>query len=123
MKGKKQYGVWMDTQSATVVGRENIDEGDFKVIATEKVTSRGGNSNENAANNTEKTDQQKFFKEILSHMQNVEELHVTGTGQIQENLINYLSETPQYKNTQTTHCTSNKMSDEKLVEFFTEKFN
>jgi hypothetical protein len=56
-------------------------------------------------------------------MQNLEELHVTGTGQVQEQFIRYLTETPQFKNTIAKQSTSNKMSDEKLIEFISEKFN
>jgi stalled ribosome rescue protein Dom34 len=83
----------------------------------------GSNSNENTANNLEQGMQQKFFKEIAAHMQNVEEVHVTGTGTAQEQFIRFLSETPQFKNTVSKESTSNKMSDEKLIEFFADKFN
>jgi hypothetical protein len=50
-------------------------------------------------------------------MQNAEEVHVTGTGTFQEQFIHYLAETAQYKNTVARECTSNKMSDKRLVEF------
>ena len=122
-KTKKQFGLWIDSQNATVVGRKNVDTGDFVVLAHAKNAGRESNSNENAANNAEKTLRQKFFKEISSHIQNVEEIHVTGTGDIQEQFINYLAETPQFKNTAAKESTSNKMSDEKLVEYIAEKFN
>jgi hypothetical protein len=55
-------------------------------------------------------------------MQNADEVHATGTGTIQEQFIHYLADTPQFKNTVTTECTSNKMSDERLVEFIAGKF-
>jgi hypothetical protein len=32
-----------------------------------------------------------------------------------------MEETPQFKNTKTTECTSNKMSDERLLEFMAGK--
>ncbi len=70
----------MDSNHAIIVGREQVDSGDFVIIAHAKNNSHGGNSNENAANNAEKTLQQKFFKEISSHMQNLDEVYVTGTG-------------------------------------------
>ena len=73
-KNKKQFGVWMDSHNATIVGRENIDAGSFVVIAHIKNKNQGSNSNENASNNSERTLQQKFFKEIGSHMQNVDEV-------------------------------------------------
>ncbi len=55
-------------------------------------------------------------------MQNAEEVHLTGTGTSQEQLMHFMKETPQFKNTITTESTSNKMSDEKLVEFIAAKF-
>ena len=65
--------------------------------------------------------QGKFFKEISSHLVNATHVHVTGTGQAQEKFIRYLSETPQYKNVDTSESTSNKMSEDRLVEFMQEK--
>ena len=55
-------------------------------------------------------------------MQNAEEVHVTGTGTIQEQFIHYLADTPQFKNTVAKETTSNKMSDENLIKFIAEKF-
>ena len=122
-KNKKQFGVWMDSHHATIVGREDVTTGNFKVLGHVKNSGPGSNSNENAANNLEKQLIGKFFKEITGYMQNIDEIQVTGTGQIQEQFINYLAETPQYKNVVATESTSNKMSDEKLVEFVSGKFN
>ena len=56
-------------------------------------------------------------------MQNATQVHLTGTGTSQEQFMRYLSETPQFKNTKTSESTSNKMSDEKLLEFMAEKLN
>ena len=122
-KNKKQFGIWMDSKHATVVGRQNIDNGDFVVLGHVKNEGAGSNSNENKANNLEKTLQQKFFKEITALMQNVEEVLVTGTGTEQEQFISYLSETPQFKNTVAKESTANKMDDEKLVKFISEQYN
>ena len=122
-KNKKQFGVWMDSHNATIIGREQVDAGNFVIIAHTKNNSQGSNSNENASNNSEKTLQQKFFKEIGSHMQNVEEIYVTGTGKEQEQFIRFLAETPQFKNVVAKESTSNKMSDEKLLEYMTAYFN
>jgi len=96
---------------------------EFSVLGHASNPGADANSNENAAHNQEKTLQNKFFKEITSHMQNAEEVHVTGTGTAQEQFIHYLAETPQFKNTVARECTSNKMSDERLVEFISGKFN
>ncbi|MEO6915173.1 MAG: hypothetical protein ABI151_05485 [Chitinophagaceae bacterium] len=122
-KNKKQFGVWMDSQHATIVGREDIDTGSFVVLGHSSNSGAESNSSEYAANNQERTLLAKFFKEITSYMPNVDEVHVTGTGTAQEQFIKYLGETPQYKNATAEESTSNKMSDEKLVEYFSSKFN
>ena len=94
----------------------------FVVIGYAENSGPGSNSNENASNNLEKNLLNKFFKKINSFMPNVDEIHVTGTGQIQEQYIHQLAETPQYKNVISKESTANKMSDEKLIEFISGKF-
>lgn len=121
-KNKKQFGVWLDTQHATIVGRKENEDGNFEILAHEKVVIRENNKNESAANNSEITELHKYFKNITAHMQNVDEIHVTGTGTVQEQFIKYLSEIPQYKNSVAKESTSNKMSDEKLIEYISAQF-
>ncbi len=123
MSNKKQFGIWMDSRQATIAGKQDIDEGDFIILDHAKNDGPDGNSNENAFNNQEITLTQKFFKEILSNIPNADEIHVTGTGTIQEQFVNFLADTAQYKNTETSVSTSNKMSDEQFLEFITEQFN
>ena len=36
-KNKKQFGVWMDTNHATVVGRANADTEDFTVLLLQEM--------------------------------------------------------------------------------------
>jgi hypothetical protein len=123
MINQKQFGVWMDTQHATVVGSDNTEAGTLTVLAHisgEEVSPSPSNKNEN---NQKIMLQAKFFKEIATHLQNATYLHATGTGQVQEQFMHYLAETPQFKNTKTEESTTNRMSDERLVEFFAEKFN
>ena len=122
-KIKKQFGVWMDTHHATVVGRATAETEDFTVLAVAGNAGAEHNTSEKNQHNDERTLQHKFFKEILSHMQNAEELHLTGTGTSQEQLMRYMADTPQFKNTVTQESTSNKMSDESLVAYIGAKFN
>jgi stalled ribosome rescue protein Dom34 len=122
VKNKKQFGVWMDNRHATVIGHADATAAEFSVLGHVENPAAGGNSNENAAHNLEKTQLNQFFKKITSHMQNAEEVHITGTGTVQEQFIHYLAETAQFKNTAARECTSNKMSDERLVEFIAGKF-
>jgi hypothetical protein len=118
---KKQFGVWMDSHHASIVG--NVDSEEFTVVGHVKNPGASANSSESASNNQEIALTHKFFKEILSHIPNVDEIHVTGTGQIQEEFIKFMADTPQYKNVKSTQCTTNKMSDEKLIEHITKEFN
>ena len=120
---QRQFGVWMDTHHATVVGRANADTSDFSVLGHAENAGAEFNTSEKNAHNDEKTLQHKFFKEILNHMQNAEEVHLTGTGTSQEQLMHYMAETPQFKNTFTSESTSNKMSDENLAAYIAAKFN
>lgn len=122
-KNKKQFGVWMDSHHAIIVGRENTEDVDFVTLGKVENPGSAGNSNENAANKQEIALTHKFFKEIAAIMPNVDEVHVTGTGQIQEQFIHFLADTPQYKNTVSTTSTSNKMQAEQLIALITEHFN
>ncbi|MDR6968848.1 stalled ribosome rescue protein Dom34 [Flavobacterium arsenatis] len=122
-KNKKQFGVWMDSHSATIVGKEEIENGEFIILGNVKNSGPDNNSNENASNNQEIALTQKFFKEIVSKMPNIDEVHVTGTGQIQGQFIKFLAETPQYKDAVSTESTSNRMSGDTLSGFITKHFN
>ncbi|GGK81046.1 hypothetical protein ACD591_10275 [Rufibacter glacialis] len=122
-KNSKQFGVWLDSGQATVVGRKDVDSGAFVVVGQAKNEGQGSNSNENTAHHAEQSLQVKFFKEISALMTNAEEVHVTGTGITQEQFIHFLADTAQFKNTQAKESTSNHMSDEKLLQYITEQFN
>lgn len=123
MNNQKQFGVWMDTQHATVVGTDNSETGALTVLAHIKGEEASPGSGNKNLNNQKIMLQAKFFKEITAYLQNATHLHATGTGQVQEQFLHYLAETPQFKNLQATESTANRMSDERLVEFFAEKFN
>ena len=120
-KNEKNYGIWMDTRSAVIAGVGN--EGTFSVLGQIDNPGAEGNSNENAANNHEMALTQKFFKEIAALMTNPERVHITGTGQIQEQFASYLAGSAQYKNVETSHSTSNKMGNEALLSYFEVFFN
>lgn len=122
-KNKKQFGVWMDSHNATIVGKEDFDTEEFLVLGHVKNQGADNNSNEKTSNNQEIALTHKYFKEITNLMPNVDEIHLTGTGQIQEQFIKFLAETPQYKNAISSESTSNKMSDENLTDYITKHFN
>jgi stalled ribosome rescue protein Dom34 len=123
MVNRKQFGIWMDGYNATVIGSDNAETENLVVLAHIKGEEAAQNSNEKNGHNHQQSLQAKFFKEITANMQNATHLHVTGTGQAQEQFIHYLAETPQFKNTKTEESTSNKMSDENLVEYISNKLN
>ncbi|MBA2746066.1 MAG: hypothetical protein H0U44_07575 [Flavisolibacter sp.] len=122
-KNKKQFGVWMDTHLATIAGRTNAESDEFEIIGVVKNSGADNNSNENASNHHEIALRQKFFKEITGKMPNIDEIHITGTGQIQEQFIKYLADSSQYKNAVSSESTSNKMGDEQLIAFVSKHFN
>lgn len=122
-KNKKSFGVWMDSHNATIVGKEGVDNEEFTVLGHVKNAGADNNSNEKNANNQEISLTHKFFKEIASIMPNIDQIHITGTGQSQEQFMKFLAETAQYKNAVSSESTSNKMSDENLVDYFTKYFN
>jgi stalled ribosome rescue protein Dom34 len=122
-KNKKQFGVWMDSHTATIVGKEAVDNGHFSIIGHVKNIGPDGHFSEKTTNNQEIALTHKFFKEIAATMPNIDEIHITGTGQIQEQFMKFLADTPQYKNALTTESTSNRMSDENLALFIMRYFN
>ena len=121
-KNKKSFGVWMDSHNATIVGKQNVDNGEFVVLGHVKNAGPDNNSNEKNSNNQEISLTQKFFKDIAIVMPNIDQIHITGTGQSQEQFINFLAETPQYKNVVSSESTSNRMSDENLTAYIAEYF-
>src|SRR5687767_4196374 len=120
---KKQFGIWMDAHYAIIAGRKNIDSGDFVILGHATNPEAAKNADESKSNHKEIELTHKFFKEISALMVNVDEVHVTGTGQVQEQFIKYLANTPQYKNAVSSESTSNKMGEEELLAFITKHFN
>ena len=87
MANQKKFGIWMDTHSAIVVGKDAPETETISVLASIEGAKGSPNSSEKNANNEEKSLQLKFFKEIATHLQNATYIHVTGTGQAQEQLF------------------------------------
>ena len=87
MSDKKLAGIWIDNSKA-VVAKNHDAQNAFKFFLCSplKLEIQKGNSSENAANNAEKTNKAKFFKEIEKLITNTEELYVTGPGTAQEEL-------------------------------------
>ena len=122
MNNDKKFGVWMDNYHAAIVGPEETNNDSIMFLANVEGEQSSQSASEKNTNNQERMLQAKFFKEIATHLVNATHVHITGTGQAQEKFMRYLAETPQFKNTITTECTSNKMSEERLIEFISEKF-
>jgi len=123
LKNRKQFGVWMDTHHATVIGRADAASHSFSVLGHVENPPTGNNPDEKTAHHHEQAVLRHFFKEIASHLTNADEVHVTGTGTAQEQFIHFLADTPQFKNTATTEDTSNRMSDEGLVAYISGRFH
>lgn len=117
MSDKKLAGLWIDGRKAIVVTNhdgQDVSEFDVKQIVFADV--QHGNSNENAANNVEQTNKVKFFKEIEKIITNSTDLYITGPGTSQEELRNYLLETPQYKNLNIKLGTDSQLSEQEVLE-------
>jgi hypothetical protein len=121
-KNKKQFGVWMDSHHAIIIGRETSEDKDPIILARVENPGAEKNTSEYAAHQQESALTHKFFKEIAATMVNIDEIHVTGTGQAQEQFIHFLAETPQYKNAVSSESTSNKMHDDDLLTFMSPYF-
>lgn len=121
MSNQKHFGVWMDTQHATVVGSDNEQPATWTVIAHVEGKDVSINTNDRTESNQREMLRGKFFKEIATHIHNATHLHATGTGQVQEQFIHFLADSPQFKNVKTEESTANKMSDENLVKYFAER--
>ncbi len=123
LKNKKQFGVWMDSHHATVIGHEDAASRSFSIVGHVENPMTGNNPDEKTAHHHDQAALHHFFKEIASHLTNADQVHVTGTGTAQEQFIHFLADTPQFKNTATTEDTSNRMSDEGLVAFISGRFH
>lgn len=122
-KNKKEFGVWMDSHHATIIGRENKEDARFVVLGHVENPGPDRNNNEHAANHQEITLTHKFFKEIAAKMVNIDSIHVTGTGQVQEEFIHFLADAPQYKHAVSSESTTNRMDDKELISLITKFFN
>lgn len=116
MSEKKLAGLWIDQRKAVVVkNHDDFEVTDWNVSDTIKAEIPYGNSNENAFHNAENTERVKFFKEIEKAITNSVDLYLTGPGVAQEQLKNYLLDTPQYKNLNITLGTSTDSSPEVVL--------
>ncbi|UJF29055.1 hypothetical protein L0B70_09385 [Kaistella sp. 97-N-M2] len=124
MSEKKLAGIWMDSENAIVVKNHDIESAyKFFVCDPVKRDVQHGNSSEKNANNVEQTNTAKFFKDLEHLIINTQELYLTGTGTIQEQFKNHLSETAQFKNLKVTLGTDQKMSEEQFLEEVKSHFN
>ncbi|AZA50792.1 hypothetical protein EG346_22590 [Chryseobacterium carnipullorum] len=124
MSDKKLAGLWIDTEKAIVVKNHDAQNAfKFFLCSPVKAEIQHGNSSENAANNAERTNRVKFFKEIEHLLTNSQEVYITGPGTIQEELKKYLHDTAQFKNLTITLDTAQKMSDEQVLETVKDYFN
>ncbi|WP_278380365.1 hypothetical protein [Chryseobacterium arthrosphaerae] len=124
MSDKKLAGIWIDTERAVVVKNHDAQHTfEFSLCKPVKAEIQHGNSSENAGNNAEITNRNKFFKEIEHLLTNSQELYITGPGVMQEELKHFLHDTAQFRDLKITLGTSQKMTDEKVLETVKDHFN
>lgn len=124
MSDKKLAGLWIDSHKAVVVKNHDAQNAfKFFLCSPVKATIQHGNSSENAGNNAEQTNKIKFFKEVEHLLTNSQEVLITGSGNIQEELKHYLHDTAQFKDLKISLETSQQMSDEQVLETVKAHFN
>lgn len=116
MLNKKVAGLWIDSRKAIIVSNHNAqDISDFSIKSTLNADVYEGSSSEHTMNNADRTNRIKLYKEIEKVITNSTELFITGPGVAQEELKNYLLETPQYKNLKITLGTDSHLTGEQII--------
>lgn len=124
MADRRLAGIWIDTEKAIVAKNHDAqDASEFFLCKPVKAEIQHGNSSENAGNNAERTNRNKFFKEIEQLLTNTQELYITGPGITQEELKHYLHNTAQFRDLKITLDTAQQMSDEQVLEAVKKHFN
>jgi hypothetical protein len=124
MTNKKLAGIWIDTEKAVIAKNHDAQNtSDFFLCKPIKAEIQHGNSSENAGNNAERTNRNRFFKEIEHLLTNTEEVFITGPGTVQEELKHYLLDTAQFRDLKITLDVSQQMTDEKVLEDVRRHFN
>ncbi|WP_370899711.1 hypothetical protein [Chryseobacterium gossypii] len=123
MSDKRLAGIWIDTEKAIVVKNHDArSASDFFLCKPIKAEIQHGNSSENAGNNAEISNRNKYFKEIERLLTNTQELYITGPGVTQEELKHHLQDIAQFRDLKITLGTSQQMSDEQVLETVKEHF-
>lgn len=116
MSEKKLAGLWIDRQKAIVVtNHDSQDVSEFKIAGTIETEVKDPKFYEQAANSAENKLRVQFFKEVGQLITNSEELFITGPGISQEELKNYLLETPQFKNLKIELGVAEKMDENNVL--------
>ncbi|REC46449.1 hypothetical protein [Chryseobacterium pennipullorum] len=124
MSDKKLAGIWMDTEKAIVAKNHDAQTvSEFFLCNPVKAEIQHGNSSENAGNNAQITNRNKFFKEVERLLTNSQEVYITGPGVAQEEFKHFLHDTAQFRDLKITLDTSQQMSDEKVLETVKDYFN
>jgi stalled ribosome rescue protein Dom34 len=124
MNNRRLAGIWLDTEKAFVVKNHDSQEAsEFFISKPIKAEIQHGNSSENAGNNAERTNRNKYFKEIEHLLTNSQEVYITGPGVTQEELKHYLNDTAQFRDLKITLGVSQQMPEEQILETVKKHFN
>ena len=124
MANRRLAGIWLDTEKAFVVKNHDSQEAsDFFMCKPIKAEIQHGNSSENTGNNAERTNRNKYYKEIEHLLTNSQEVYITGPGITQEELKHYLNDTAQFRDLKITLGVSQQMSEEQILETVKKHFN
>ena len=124
MANRRLAGIWLDTEKAFVVKNHDSQEAsDFFMCKPIKAEIQHGNSSENTGNNAERTNRNKYYKEIEHLLTNSQEVYITGPGITQEELKHYLNDTAQFRDLKITLGVSQQMPEEQILETVKKHFN
>lgn len=110
---KQSVGVWLDNEQAIIIA-ENA-ESEFAIAEKLKADHSRGGGSEHAINHAKRTEAQKFFKSLATHLLPFEEILIFGPGKSQEQFKNHLDEDAQFKNKQITLESAEHVSDLQMI--------
>lgn len=112
---KKNAGVWLDSQQATIIATTDQSTGDYSIQEKIKAKENHGGGSEHSMNNAKQSDNLKFFKSISAQLMSYDSLLIFGPGKLQEQFQNYLQQDGQFKNKQVNIDSADKLTDPQIV--------
>lgn len=115
-KSKTYAGVWLDTQQAMIISKNDDNEqGDFAILEKVKAKAAHGSGSEHTINNAKHADTIKYFKSVSSLLLDYDEILVFGPGKSQEQFQNILKEDVQFKSKKISIDSAEHLTDPQMI--------